>query len=210
MSLTNEQIDAIESYSGSSSMIQHLLRTTNTSIENMKSNRIIETIKVLDTAIKDTCSKPFVVYNGLTINIFENTKNNEVYKPEYISTSSDIKVAQEHIEDEPTSFMYHITIQPGVQFIDFCKYEDIPHDEKEILIQRGTHIRLDKKDGNTLYCTVSKNTYQGGVATKNKTFTYNGNKYSIIKTQDGHCVRKNGIYMCTKEVKVLLKEIKNK
>lgn len=208
MSLTNQQIDAIESYSGSSSMIQRILRTGN--IENMKPNRIIETIKVLDTAIKDTSSKPFVVYSGLTINIFENTKNNEVYKPEYISTSSDIKVAQEHIEDEPTFFIYHMIIQPGVQFIDFCKYEDIPHDEKEILIERGTYIQLDKKDGNTLYCSVLKKPYQGGVATKNKNFTYNGNKYNITKTHDGYCVRKNGVYMCTKEVKVLLKEIKNR
>jgi hypothetical protein len=41
-----------------------------------------------------------------------------------------------------------------------------------------------------------------------KRFTHNGHKYVITETTNGHCVRKNGLYMCTKEVRALIKEIR--
>jgi hypothetical protein len=41
-----------------------------------------------------------------------------------------------------------------------------------------------------------------------KRFTHNGHKYILTESEDGHCVRKNGVYMCTKEVSALVKEIR--
>jgi hypothetical protein len=219
-SLTNKQIEAIESYSSGSTRIQTLLRS-GYNINTIPVNRVIETIKVLDTAIKDICSKSFIVYSGLNINIFE--KESTVYKAEYISTTSDIEKAKEFIENEAESkqYIYHITIHPGVKFLDFCKYENIPHDEKEILIQRGTYMTLNKKQRNNLYVTLtnklpvvkstsnnSSNSNGGAVKRIVKRFTYNGNKYIITETNEGHCIRKNGIYICTKEVRALVKELR--
>ena len=41
-----------------------------------------------------------------------------------------------------------------------------------------------------------------------KKFTHNGDKYVVRQHNDGHCVSKNGHYMCTKDVRSLVKEIK--
>jgi hypothetical protein len=41
-----------------------------------------------------------------------------------------------------------------------------------------------------------------------KHFTLNGHKYVVTETEKGHCVRKNGIYMCNKEVRALIKELR--
>jgi len=60
---------------------------------------------------------------------------------------------------------------------------------------------------------IVKNIVKTGGAKKNqhnRIFTFHGKKYKVSQQTNGYCVQENGRYLCTREVKILVKELKSK
>ena len=50
----------------------------------------------------------------------------------------------------------------------------------------------------------------GGSKPLKRVFTFNGKKYKVNQKTNGYCVQENGQYLCTREIKILIKELKSK
>jgi hypothetical protein len=50
----------------------------------------------------------------------------------------------------------------------------------------------------------------GGAKSHNRVFTFQGKKYKVSQQTNGYCVQENGRYLSTREVKILMKDLKCK
>jgi hypothetical protein len=59
-----------------------------------------------------------------------------------------------------------------------------------------------------LYNIVKNIVKTGGAKSHKRIFTFHGKKYKVSQQSNGYCVQENGRYLCTREVKILIKEMK--
>jgi len=59
-----------------------------------------------------------------------------------------------------------------------------------------------------LYTIVKNIIKTGGSKPVKRVFTFHGKKYKVHEETNGYCVQENGRYLCTREVKILIKEMK--
>ena len=102
--------------------------------------------------------------------------------------------------------------------LDKNKKLRLTYDGRSYIIHNHDNHYYIMKDNDKIYCTKEVKEYYKKTKQSQQpklqpithtlqTFEMNGNKYAVEKLNKNYCVRRNGIYICTNEVKQVLKQI---